>query len=170
MMKKIITVILAVICCATLFACGGSSEKKEYYTVTFVQEGENDVYRTAEKGTVFTDIPAPKSLAGYSVFWNVTDFSSVQSDITVTAVREKCVFTVTYDLGVVKGDPTVRIGKETERVTYQERLYLQVPYARGYEFLGWYIENTDAELRSGTYKLTEDVILVARWAKYSVNV
>ena len=169
-MKKLILIVLAIVCCFAIVACGGQTEEKVYCSVTFVQEGENDVIKTVEKGTALTDIPLPKSLAGYTVTWDRTDFSRINEDISVYAIIEKGVYTVTYDLGENKTNPNATIGKTSESVTYLENFVPQIPYAYNYEFLGWYVEGTNTKVEASKFRFTEDVTLVAKWAYYTMNV
>ena len=169
-MKKLILALLVVICCFSVSACGEKKGESEICTITFVQEGENDVVKTVEKGKALTDIPLPKSFAGYVVTWDKTDFSKIEENIVVYAIIEKGVFTVTYDLGINKTNPNATIGNVTEQVTYLEDFVPQIPYAYNYEFVGWYIEGTNTQISAGEFKLTDDVTLVAKWIKFTPNV
>ena len=68
------------------------------YTVTFVQEGAENVVITVNEGEgiAASEIPTPTPVKGHTVAWDVSDFSAITSDITVTAVATPNVYTITY--------------------------------------------------------------------------
>ncbi len=90
------------------------------FTITFVQEGKDDVVRTAKKGTALTDIPNPAPVEGYDVSWSVTDFSNIQSDMTVTAVATAKTFIITYVISDIASENGVVLATTTQTVTYGE--------------------------------------------------
>ena len=88
------------------------------YTITFVQEGQENVIRTAKKGTALTDIPTPVAVTGYDVVWDVTDFSDIQSNMTVTAVKTAKTFTIYYVVSDFAEGKGVTLSQTQQTVTY----------------------------------------------------
>ena len=66
-------------------------------TITFKQNGAENVVKTVTKGEALTDIPTPNAKTGYTVVWDVTSFTSVTEDMEVNAVEKPNTYTVTYD-------------------------------------------------------------------------
>ncbi len=56
-----------------------------YYNISFVVDGAVYSEKTLRKDSVLTDIPAVPQKVGYVGRWNITDFSNINSSITVTA-------------------------------------------------------------------------------------
>ena len=48
--------------------------------VSFVQDGQTTIVKTIDKGQTLTDIPAPVQKTGYTVSWEVADFSNLQKE------------------------------------------------------------------------------------------
>lgn len=94
------------------------------YKVTFVQEGQEDIVKSVKKGESLTDIPTPVAVVGYDLAWSVTDFSNVQSDITVTIVPTAKTFTITYVISDLASENGVSFDVLTQTVTYGQAFNL----------------------------------------------
>lgn len=130
------------------------------WTVTFVQAGEEDIVKTVEKGAALTDIPTPKAKEGYSVAWNVTDFSAITENMTVTAVETAEKYNVTYE---VAADESLE-GGATQEVTFGENYKLLKPTKEGYTFVGWKNKATGLIVpEEGKWSIANNVTLVAEW-------
>ncbi len=67
------------------------------YKVTFKQEGQEDKVFDVIEGEALTDVPTPvDDKAGYSVAWDVADFSNITGDVTVNAVYTIVEYTVSF--------------------------------------------------------------------------
>ncbi len=130
-------------------------------TVTFVQ-GEKVTTITVNKGDSVTDLPALQPKPGYTVTWDKTDLSNVQTDLTVHAIETANTYTITYYLGDVT---SAQITSSTQKVTFDKTFSLYKPSATGYTFVKWVIRGTENEFISGTYTLDTDLQLVAVWQK-----
>ena len=152
-------------------ASSDSAEPVEQtFTVTFRQEGQEDVVKTVKEGETLADVPAPVAVPGYTVAWDRTDFSDISEDIVVTAVQTANKYTITYDLGV---NIYATLGNESTEVTFGQSFVLETPeYEGSAEFYGWYLadeygEATVVKVEGGTYAYAEDVTVVARWQEWS---
>ena len=65
------------------------------YTVTFVQEGKDDIVKTVKEGASLTDIPDLEQKTGYTTVWSITEFPSVTENLTVTAITTIPICTAT---------------------------------------------------------------------------
>lgn len=149
---------------------GTASPTEKTYTVTFRQNGQEDIVKTVKEGETLADVPAPVAVPGYTVAWDRTDFSDISEDIVVTAVQTANKYTITYDLGV---NIYATLGNESTEVTFGQSFVLETPeYEGSAEFYGWYLadengEATDVKVEGGTYAYAEDVTVVARWQEWS---
>ena len=166
MKKRLMAIIstLLVLLSAT-FVCGCKKEpsvepepEKVYYTVTFIEEGEENVIRKVEKDTALTDVPTPKPRTGYTVAWDKTDLSRITSDITVTAIFTPNKYVITYDAngGTVE--------KSSQEVTFDAEYTLLIPQREGFVFNAWTGKN-GAVAASGIWKFAENVELTALWTE-----
>ncbi len=126
------------------------------YSIRFVQEGQNDVVKKVPAGGTLTDVPTPVGAKGYTVIWDVSDFSNITEDLTVTAVSAANEYVVTYDAD--GGEVSSAEGS----FTYDAAYTLLTPTKAGYEFVGWtcdyeYIDQT------GTWTVDSNATLVAVW-------
>lgn len=178
-MKKFLTLLAALLCLACFASCGGGDsstgssgstppessssvpETPETFTVTFKQEGFEDVTKTVTEGTALTDVPTPQAVTGYTVVWDVTDFSAIEENLTVNAVKTANEYTLTYDL---EGKEGVTIENVTQTVTYDEAFTLATPTYEGYVFDGWVIKGTETALEAGAWTIAEDTTVVATWS------
>lgn len=100
-MKKLIlflTLILSIFC---FVGCGQNEPNKPTntkYTITFRQEGQEDVKKSIIVGEKLSksEIPTPALVDGYYVEWEIQDFSNITTD---TVVNAKITFTITFKNG-----------------------------------------------------------------------
>ena len=129
MKKTLLVFILALGLCFSFGACnfgggnGGSDESSSLQqdvtcTVTFKQNGEANVVKTVKQGEDLTDIPTPKEKTGYTVVWDITDFTNITEDMEVNAVATANTYTITYD---ANGGS---VATATQVVTYDEETTL----------------------------------------------
>ena len=132
---------------------------KVEYTVTFKQDGCEDIVRTVEKGKALADVPVPQEKTGYTVKWNITNFAKITKDTVVTAVATPNTYTVTY------ADADVAAATFTFDAAYE----LATPTKEGFKFLGWFIGEEEVPM-TGTWTTANDVELTAKWqAIYTVT-
>ena len=97
--RKIARFIAAVVLLSVFVSssCGkrAGEEVSKTFAVTFVQDGFADETRVWKDGVI--DVPTPKPVKGYDVGWDTTDFSSLDSDVTVRAIKAARNYTVTLD-------------------------------------------------------------------------
>lgn len=165
-MRKIFA--LACAACATLTvgaltACGDKETKDPvYYTVTFVQSGQENVVKTVSEGKALTDIPETKAREGYTVTWESVDLSKITSNVTVKAVETPNTYTVTYTL-----DGSATIEARTQTATYDEAFAPYEPTLENYDFVCWEYENGESQtvgFASGTvWKFAKDMTFTAKW-------
>ena len=101
------------------------------YTVTFVQAGQPDKTYQVKGGTDLTEIPTPVVKTGYIIEWDVTDFTGISSDITVTAVEraKTCIVTLNANGGGV--------AQTTITLTYGQAYELPTPVHSNNAFDSW---------------------------------
>lgn len=75
-----------------------SSPSEQEVTITFVQDGFDDVVKTIKKGGRLTSVPKPKTEKGYEVEWDRKTFTSIEEDIVVEAVKTPIEYKITYEL------------------------------------------------------------------------
>ena len=122
-----------------------------YYTVTFRQEGKDDVVRKVKQGEALTNIPTAVQDPGYVVNWSRSDFSSITSNTLVTAYKIPATYTISYN-------------GTTLNVVYKTRYTLEEPTREGYTFGGWKIQGTTETFpTTGSYNKTSDITLEAVW-------
>ncbi len=133
--------------------------------VSFVQDGQTTIVKTIDKGQTLTDIPAPVQKTGYTVSWEVADFSNLQKDLTVNAVETPNVYTITYEIQYF-----ATIENTTQSVVFGKDFTLQTPSISGeyadifnLKFDGWTIKGQDKSLSDGVYDIASNLILIANW-------
>ncbi len=136
-------------------------EQEESYTVTFKQDGYDDIVREVKAGESLTDIPTPQPKTGYTVVWDTEDFDDVHENIVVNAVVTANTYTITYDAGEGTVAPA------SQEVTYDSEVTLATPTRDGYDFTGWTCNGSI--VFNGTWTIAENVTLVAQWVKESVH-
>ena len=134
-------------------------------TITFVQEGQDNIVKTINKGATLEDIPTPVEVEGYDVSWSVTSFANVMANIEVTVVKTGKNYTVTYSLG--EGESID--GELQETFKFGDSYTLKTPTKENYEFAGWINGEETFEI-SGTWNVAQNVVLTATWTKVAVTV
>ncbi len=167
-MKRAMITLLAVLALSLCFTACKKPETPDTgdgpvkVNITFRQDGHDDIVKTVERGGALTDIPSPaQDKTGYTFAWDVTDFSAVGEDLTVTAVAHANTYTVTYDAG--EG----RVNNAVQSVVYDSTPTFEIPERDGYTFVGWTLDNKAV---FGKWTIARDVTLVASWVKNNVNV
>ena len=120
-LKKVL--ILVLVCILPL--CVATACAPKTCTITFLQDGQEAIVRTVEKGSDLTDIPTPASVTGYDVVWDVTDFTNIQEDMTVNAVTTGKTFTITYVISDFAEGKGVTLDSLTQTVTYGQAFTLK---------------------------------------------
>ena len=138
-MKKAFVLIISIFClvCSTaLLGCA----KEQTVSVTFKQDGYDDVVITIDKGGLIDEVPTPKSRIGYTVTWDRTDFSNINEDTVVSAVETPNVYTVTFNLfgGTLVDQSGNAIANSTYEYTYDAQYSFPGVKRDGYNFNGWY--------------------------------
>lgn len=154
MRKKVFTVLLAMGATLLLGACGSEEEVKKV-NVTFKQDGQQDIVKTIEAGDFIIDLPSPTDKPGYTVTWDIEEFTHIYDDMTVYAVETANTYTITYNAN--GGD----IDTSTQEVTFDAQTTLKTPTREDYAFLGWYWGETKVE--NGQWTIASDVTLTAAW-------
>ena len=175
MLKKIFVAILALVvfvfplsACSLLGQFTGNDNGEEnnpdiipiICVVTFKVDGQADIVKEVNKGSALTDIPAVPTIIGCDCSWSVTDFSNVQSDLTVTLVINVKTYTITYDL---EGVDSVIIAKTSDTVQYGASFTLEQPSRPAYNFVGWKDENGEFVTDEEVFTFTKDLVLKAVW-------
>ena len=104
----------------------------------------------------------PTNEQGYVIAWDVTDFSNIQKDLTVTAVKTAKTFTITYVVSDNASSKGVSLSTTTQTVTYGEQFtLLEMPTYTvdgvKYILIAW-LYNGKAFV-SGTWTLLENITL-----------
>lgn len=172
MKKNIIALLLSIGACCIVSACTNphsddssaltssvtetSSEEATSCTITFKQPGQANIVRTVDKGATLENIPTPIPKTGYTITWDVTDFTNIVSNLTVNAVEIPNTYIVTYD---TKGGT---LSTATQDVVFDEATTLATPEKEGYLFLGWTYQG-EAVLNGGKWSIAKNITLVATW-------
>ena len=160
-MKKLLALALSTMCCVTAFVgCGEATPNPtdNKYTITFVQDGADDVVYQVKSGEDLTEIPTPKAKKGYTVTWESTDLTNITKNITVHAVNTPNTYTITYQLAQ---DETMNAAL-TQIVTYDATYELSIPEKDSYAFMGWQYDEAILQ-QSGVWSIDENVTLSATW-------
>ena len=145
----IMSLLLAIIMCFSLVACGGGDKDSDTdtntntdtdvaadsFTVTFKQEGEEDVVITVESGKTI-EIPAPKAVAGYTVEWDqdLTGIAITQN-VIVNAEKTPVQNTINYNVNGGANATT-----NPTKFTVEDEFTFAAPTRTGYDFKGWYTD------------------------------
>ena len=145
----IVSLLLAIIMCFSLVACGGGDKDSDTdtntntdtdvaadsFTVTFKQEGEEDVVITVESGKTI-EIPAPKAVAGYTVEWDqdLTGIAITQN-VIVNAEKTPVQNTINYNVNGGANATT-----NPTKFTVEDEFTFAAPTRTGYDFKGWYTD------------------------------
>lgn len=167
-MKKIVYLLLLIVMSLGLVACGGGDDEPpviEKYTITFKQTGYDDVYRQVEEGKTLavSDIPVIQGngKVGYTIAWDVTDFTTITDDATVNAVETPNVYNITINNAGGVGDANMQ-------VTFDATYSVTEPTRDGFDFVKWVRVGAGAETdfaASGTYTIADSIVIKAVWAE-----
>jgi uncharacterized repeat protein (TIGR02543 family) len=142
-------------------------DNRPTYTVTFVDGTQSKTVEVTKGESVSaSDVPAFVGKVGYSVAWDITDYTNIQENITVTAVYTANTYTVTYDANGFAMDGT------TVQLTY-DALCTALDMTLTKEdanFLGWkYCEATYTN--ESVWNVADNVTITPDWeAKDQVTV
>lgn len=177
MNKKILTLILSFLACVACVSCapngsdvetppissgsdgstGDVETPPETVTVTFRQNGKDDVVVTLAKGGAVSVVPMPAEKTGYVVRWDRTDFSVITESIVVNAVETAKVYTVTLN---ANGGS---INEKTLTLTYGQAYELPAPMHTENIFEGWTYAGASVAPQ-GVWEIDGDnVVLMAEW-------
>ena len=171
-MKKKLCILLSFLALSTvgIAACGGTdtlSVKK--YSVTFSQEGADDVVLWIEHGKQIdqTKIPTlPTAATGYEYVWTHNILAPITGNLSIEAVLRAKTYTVTFDLNGAGS-----MSETTMSVTYGEEYTLPRPTdGRLSEFQYWKDEDGERVDSTGTWSIDSDVTLSAYWVFWTPNV
>lgn len=135
-----------------------SSSSTRQITITFKQEGFDDIVRSIESGAALTDIPTPQAIKGYTVKWDAS-FENITDDLVVNVTKTPIEYTILYEMN----DGANNEGN-IQKYTIETEFDLLDPTKDGFEFSGWY---SDKELTKRVIKIekgtTENITLWAKW-------
>mgnify|MGYP003307454883 CR=1 FL=1 len=129
-------------------------------TVTFVNLDGSTITKTVKNNEDLTDIPVPQGKTGYVVSWDRTDFTNLESDISVNAVATPKTYQVRLDSngGTVNND--------SFNVTFNDDYTIETPHHNDLEFLGWkYNEQFISQSGKWNIDSNDQIILVAEWSE-----
>lgn len=135
-------------------------KEDEYLTVTFVQDGCDNIVRTVKVGSAVTDIPEPQFVRGHTVKWEDVDLSCVTTNITVYAVATPNTYTITYNLQNKQG---ATISSVTQQVVFGQSFVLLTPSCPTSKFVRWLDEATQQTVENGVWNIDGNVTLIAVW-------
>lgn len=158
--KKLLVVTFSLIFSFCLYACSCAVNENDNrnHTVTFEQTGVQDIVKTVKNGETLTDIPTPQTKTGYTVVWDMTDFTSITESRIVKAIETPNEYTVILDEN--GGEELV---DDTVTVEYDAVYSLPRPtHMADLIFKGWYSGNTNVNT-SGIWRMDKSVALTAVW-------
>lgn len=184
-MKKILLSATLFFCFICFFTAAGCAEDRTY-TVTFRQEGYEDILYTVPSGGSIDQLPEPNGKIGYEVVWDRTDFSDIEGDLLVTAVASPKTYSVTFNLlgGVLQGENGSVLPNSGYSYTYGEEYAFPSAFRDGYTFSGWVawkMREPDQQIsliysaveESGTWNIcneTDGVCSVTIYATWSYDI
>ncbi len=171
-MKKIIVFCMMIILSAfTIFPSCTIMQFEDdpiYYTVTFRQEGEEDIVKRVEsgKGLSASDIPEPKPKEGYTVMWENVNFERINQNIIVYATETKNGYNINflYDVPIDTPD-TLLTEITTEQNFVNLPTYMTTSGSKGYYVEKWLTET--GEEFSEDSKITGNMTLKAEWNEWT---
>ncbi len=138
-----------------------------FFVVTFVNTDDSRETVMVQNGDDLSKVTTPelKQVTGYTVAWNVEDFSTVKSEATITAVKTAKTYTITYEL---KDSENIIIGETTQTVVYGAEYKLNVPGHSDVNmyFTGWVNAAGEKVASSGVWQIASDVTLTATWYEF----
>ena len=177
MMKKIAVIALTFICLifASACNCGGggvsgtseSSMNTVQYTVTFVQEGYENITRQVGEGQTLTDVPTPQAKKGYEITWDTTDFTNIISDLTVNAVETAKKYKITFEVNNSQSNKSV----DEMTVSFNEKYTLPtLTDTQDYVFVSWKVKESETVYDAGVeyvYNTDANLVVEAVWDAYT---
>ena len=162
-MKKLSYILLLIVLCFGMCigftACGPDEEPPATsYTITFKEEGFDDVTRTVEEGKDLpaTEIPVIQgSKVGYTIAWEQTEFKNVTADLTVNAVATPNTYTITINNNGGSGVSSLN-------VTFDSAYQLPTPTKSGCTFVEWRV-GSQVFPATGTWTNPSDITVKAIW-------
>ncbi len=155
-MKKIrkgVALALALLSVYALSACGSTNLE-----LSFVQEGQETVVKTVHIGETLFDVPIPVQAEGYTVTWERSDFTNLQSSLTIKAVFTPNTYIINYEI-----EQDAEIDEPMQAVRYKDSFELATPTRKGRVFVGWKLAETETFVENGEYAWTENITLTAVW-------
>ena len=143
-----------------------------FYTVTFNNtDGSSTKVIVEKNGELTADrIPACKTQTGYNCAWPATDFSSVTSDMTITAKKEAKTYTIKYTFKTANESLPAGTAKELT-VTYGQQYQLVTPTHANEDmkFVAWKDASGKTIALNGTWMTdgNEVIEILAYWKESS---
>ncbi len=143
-----------------------SDTTQSTYTVTFKNTDGTEEKVEIKAGENLIP-PTVKPVTGYTVAWEITDFSNITSDVTVNPVKTPIEYKIEYVLY-----DGINLGTNPTKYTIETVQELSPAKKNGYEFVAWY---SDAEktqkVESITAGNTGDITLYADYKviDYKIN-
>ena len=172
-MKKLFSILLALFLISTITcvcACTnpqGGNLSNQKVTITFVQEGQENIVYTINKGETLINVPDPVEVVGYEVVWNVENFTNIQKDMTVGITKTPKTYVITFTETLSKNGYTVSITTKQISVKYLENIANKLPtdptcYKQGesYDFKCW-VKKDGSKFDLETFNIAEDITLYA---------
>lgn len=170
-MKKITGFILAL----ALLMVGGCAKNDDvkdpfddlpiFYTVTFVQDGEEPKSVRVARGEALDESLIPEITAqktGYTARWEEKNLSSIKDDLTINVVYTPNVYQIFYYLD--KGGELYH----TQDVVFDEEFSLIAgPTAKGKSFIRWEFVSKGDSLPEGRWTKDGNLELFAVWEIWS---
>ena len=137
--------------------------KKKVFTVEYAYSN-GEVFSTiqCEEGSI---LEAPKpTKQGYSIVWDYDFKKAIDSNVTITGNWVPNKYNVT-----ISAEGSEMDGKVIE-VVFGEKLIVETPSLKGYNFTGWTYNNAFFDL-SSNYEIASDITLKANFEaiKYTIN-
>lgn len=160
-MKRLTTLILSLVMilgCVIFSSC--SSTKS--FVITFVQDGQENIVYTVNTNGDLDGIPNPVSKDGYTVQWEINDFSKINEDVTVNAIYTPNKYVITYEVNTEHAS----VSANSQTVTFNSEFTLLTPTTTlsNYTFSHWKLKDSGAEFSDNTvYSLARDIVVVAVW-------
>ncbi len=136
-------------------------DNRPTYTVSF-KDGTSVKEISVKKGesVAAEDVPAFIGQTGHTAHWDITDYTNIQADMTVTAIYEPIVYTVTYDAdGFAIDGTTVELTFGATCTALDMSLEMDT-----HKFLGWEYNGATYNHKT-TWNVAESVTLTAKWAE-----
>ncbi len=182
MHKNLIRIAVLLLPIVLLFSLYGCEKREDVtpifikYTVTFVQEGYEDIVKEVVKGQTLTDIPTPQNdRAGYTAKWNKTDFTNIQESIIVETVYEVNEYKVYFDYEFDGSDISYLSYDSTEKmyyqkVTFDEYYSLYEVYKDDYTLLYYKEAGTDnlVQITDEQWKIPKNIVLQPEFIENSL--